>query len=264
MKDETRQLIDKVAVVTGAGAGIGRASALALSAEGATVAVVDIDEIAVHTIAQEIISLEGQALPLVADISTVAGATRIAEKVRSEFGGIDILHNNAGIQRYGSVVTTTEEGWDEVMQVNLKSVYLVSHTCVPLMQARGGGAIINTASVQAFLSQKAVAAYTSSKHAVLGLTRSMAVDLAPTIRVNCICPGAVDTPMLRTAVASSSDPEGTMRTLNRTHLLGRVAQPEEIASVVVFLAGPGASFITGAAIPVDGGVLVYVGGSPAE
>jgi len=256
-------LYGKVALVTGAGAGIGRASALALSSQGATVVVTDIDGAAAGAVARDIAAVGGEAVAVAADVSTAAGASRVAASAEGS-GGLDILHNNAGIQRYGTVVGTTEEEWDEVLRVNLKSVYLVSRACVPLILARRGGAIINTASVQAFTSQAGVAAYTASKHAVLGLTRSMAVDLAPSIRVNCVCPGAVDTPMLRAALASAADPAATRRILERQHPLGRVARPEEVGAVVAFLAGPGAAFITGAAIPIDGGALVRVGGSPAE
>jgi NAD(P)-dependent dehydrogenase (short-subunit alcohol dehydrogenase family) len=264
MMAETGPLTGRCAVVTGAGSGIGRASAVALAAQGAQVLVVDIDIAAAEKVAAEILATRGQATPLVADVSAPSDAARIAEVARTAFGGLDILHNNAGIARYGTVVTTPEAIWDEVMRVNVKSMYLVSRACVPLIQARGGGAIINTASAAAFASQAGAAAYTASKHAVLGLTRSMAVDLAPSIRVNCICPGAVDTPMLRTSLAGAADPSATSAALARVHLLGRVAQPEEVGSVVAFLAGPYATFITGAAIPVDGGALIRVGGSPAE
>ncbi|HEX6507962.1 MAG TPA: SDR family NAD(P)-dependent oxidoreductase [Chloroflexota bacterium] len=264
MKDDPWSLSGKVAVVTGAGKGIGEATALALARHGAAVAAVDIDGEAAHAIARRIEDDGGMAVSITADVSTADGAAQIALTVRDALGGLHILHNNAGIQRYGTVVTTDEVGWDEVINVNLKSVYLVSHACVPLIQEAGGGAIINTSSVQAFASQAGVAAYTVSKHGILGLTRSMAVDLAPAIRVNCINPGSVDTPMLRDALARAPAPEATWRAVRNMHLLRRVARPEEVANVVVFLASDAASFITGAAIPVDGGLLIPLGGSPAE
>jgi NAD(P)-dependent dehydrogenase (short-subunit alcohol dehydrogenase family) len=264
MIDDPWSLSGKVAVVTGAGKGIGEATALALARHGAAVAVVDIDGEAAHAIARRIEDDGGTAVSITADVSTADGAAQIALTVRDALGALHILHNNAGIQRYGTVVTTNEPDWDEVIDVNLKSVYLVSHACVPLIQEAGGGSIINTSSVQAFATQAGVAAYTVSKHGILGLTRSMAVDLAPTIRVNCVCPGSVDTPMLRNALAGAPDPESTWRAVRNMHLLRRVARPEEVASVVVFLASEAASFITGAAIPVDGGLLIPLGGSPVE
>lgn len=254
----------KVAVVTGAGLGIGRASAVKLAEEGASVAVVDIDRAAGEETVAKITDAGGTAIFIAADVSKSADVDRIARDSVAAFGGIDILHNNAGIQRYGTVVSTTEEGWDEVLNVNLKSYYLVSHAVVPEIQQRGGGAVVNTASVQSLASQASVAAYTASKHGVLGLTRSMAVDLAPSIRANCVLPGSVDTPMLRHAIAGAADPDGTWRAVERMHVLGRVAQPEEVANVVAFLASPCASFVTGAAVLVDGGLLTRIGGSPEE
>jgi NAD(P)-dependent dehydrogenase (short-subunit alcohol dehydrogenase family) len=260
----THLLVGKVAAVTGAGAGIGRASALALAAQGATIAVIDLNEARATAVTQEIIATGAQAISIIADISTATGVEQVTEKLRQELGGLDILHNNAGIQRYGTVVTTPEDEWDEVFRVNVKSVYLLSRACVPLILERGGGSIINTGSVQSLGALANSAGYVATKHAILGLTRSMALDLAPHIRVNCICPGSVDTPMLRASQALSPEPEAAWQSWEHLHVLKRVAQPEEIGSVVAFLAGPGASFITGAAIPIDGGMLIALGGPPEK
>lgn len=254
----------KIAVVTGAGAGIGRASAVLLASLGASVAVVDIDRTSAREAVEEILARGGKSVPVIANVATAEGAQQVAEAVSKNLGGLDILHNNAGIQTYGTVESTPEALWDKTLDVNLKSYFLVSQACIPLMRQRGGGAIINTSSVQALASQASVAAYSASKAAIPGLTRSMAVDLAPSIRVNCVLPGSVDTPMLHAAIDDAPDPATTWKEVERMHLLGRVAQPEEIASVVAFLASSGASFMTGAAVVVDGGLLARLPGSPEE
>ena len=156
------------------------------------------------------------------------------------WGRIDIVSNNAGIQRYGTVETTTESEWDEVIDINLKSVYLVCHHAIPHLK-KTRGAIVNMASVQAFATQRGVAAYTTGKHGLIGLTRSMALDFAEYgVRVNAVAPGSVDTPMLRWAISLDDDPEALTRTRDM-HPLGRIAEPREIAETVCFLASPKAS-----------------------
>jgi NAD(P)-dependent dehydrogenase (short-subunit alcohol dehydrogenase family) len=253
----------KVAIVTGAAVGMGRASAMMFAREGAAVVLVDIDEKNGLKTTAEIQQKGSQAVFVKANVSNHAEAKTIAEKAVAAFGRIDVLHNNAGIQRYGTVETTTEELWDEVMNVNLKSMFLVSKYVIPEMRKVGGGAIVNTGSVQSFSPQASVAAYTSSKHAVLGLTKSMATDFAKdNIRVNAVCPGTVDTPMLAWAASLDSHPEKVYEAVKEIHLLKRIAQPEEIAEVVLFLASNRASFVTGAAWLVDGGMLVPIGGAP--
>jgi NAD(P)-dependent dehydrogenase (short-subunit alcohol dehydrogenase family) len=179
------------------------------------------------------------------------------------YGGVDVLVNSVGIQRYGSVVETEEEVWDEVLGVNLKGIYLASRYAIPKMRERGGGAIVNLSSVQAFASQKGVAAYTASKGAINALTRAMALDHAEeNIRVNAVCPASVDTPMLRWSAdlfKGEKSIEETVKEWGKMHPVGRVARPEEVAEVIAFLASERASFVTGGEYKVDGGMLAALG-----
>jgi NAD(P)-dependent dehydrogenase (short-subunit alcohol dehydrogenase family) len=249
----------KVAVITGAAKGIGRATAEAFVREGAAVAAVDLDGDALQEVTKQIKDRGGKVLAVQADVSKRADAERAAQEVVRAFGGIDYLCNIAGIQTYGTIVETDEETWDLTLNVNLKSIYLLSKNCIPEIAKRGGGAVINISSVQGFASQTRVAAYAASKGAVIAITRTMALDHAPdNIRVNCVCPGSVDTPLLRFAAQShdpSKDPSEVLAGWGQVHPLGRVGQPEEIAEVFMFLASDAASFMTGAAVVVDGGLL---------
>ncbi len=259
-----KRFAGKVAVVTGAGAGIGRATAAAFASEGAAVVAADWDEPAARSVAAAIAADGGQALAVHADVSQDGDAARIAAAAQDAFGGIDILFNNAAIQTYGSVWELPEEAWDRTIGVNLKSIYLVSRHCIPVMMERGGGSIINTASVQGLASQRNVAAYAAAKGGVISLTRNMALDLGGhNIRVNSVCPGAIDTPLLRWANdLFSGDAENT-QDMGAMHALGRVGQPEEVAKIVLFLASDDASFCTGGAYLVDGGLLAPFNGFSA-
>jgi len=186
---------------------------------------------------------------------------RLIPDIVRRFGGIDVLVNNAGIQRYGTVTTIAEEQWDEVIDANLKSAFLMSKFAIPEMIKRGGGAIVITGSVQSVTAQRNSAHYVVSKHGLLGLTRSIALDYgSQNIRANCVMPGAIDTPMLRWAASLDSDPDRVLAACDRLHIRGKMGQPEEVARAIAFLASDLASFITGAAIPVDGGLLTPTGG----
>ncbi len=246
----------KVAVITGAGEGIGKAAALAFAREGAKIAVVDKNSESGRRTKEEIQRKDKQALFVKADVSKARHVQTMVEKVVQYFGRIDILVNNAGIQRYGTIEDTSEAQWDEVINVNLKSVFLCSKYCIPEIK-KHKGVIINISSIQAFSSEKSVAAYAASKAAIIGLTHSMAVDLADkNIRVNAVCPASIDTPMLHQAVAQLKGEwakEKMLSKIRKMHAQKRIGKPEEVAEVILFLASSKASFITGAAYLVDGG-----------
>ena len=257
----TLELKGKIAVVTGGAMGIGEATARELAAQGATVAILDVNaEAATHTAAD--ITKNGARCDFFpCDVSRSADCEAATQAAISRYGAIDILISNAGIQDYADVVTTTEAAWDRVMDINLKGCFLISKFAVPHMLKRGNAAIVVVGSVQSMTAIANSAAYVAAKHGLLGLTRAMALDYAQKgIRVNCVCPGAIDTPMLRWAVGLDPNPEKVLQACDRIHAMGRMGKAQEVAKAIAFLASPSASFITGAALLVDGGMLVPSGG----
>lgn len=244
----------KFVLITGGAKGIGLSTAEAFSKAGALVAILDL-------VIPESLATDGRFLCFTADASDSTQVQTVFTSIEQQWGKLDILVNNAGIQRYGTVVDTPEEEWDQVMNVNLKSAFLCAKYAVPLIQKGGSGVVINVASVQSFITQERVAAYTSSKAALLGLTRSIAVDFGPGIRSVAVCPGTVDTPMLRDAINAMEDPESVMQECRDMHLVKRIALPSEVAELILYLASDKAGFITGQAIRIDGGLGIKIGGN---
>jgi NAD(P)-dependent dehydrogenase (short-subunit alcohol dehydrogenase family) len=241
----------KVALVTGAGRGIGGASATAFGREGAAVAVADIDEEAGAKTVKAIIDAGGTAKFFRCDVSYPHDVEQLVAAVVERFGGLDVAHNNAGIEgEHVSVEEIPVDDWQRVIDINLTGVWLCMRSEIPAMRNRGGGAIINTSSASGLIGGPALGAYTASKHGVIGLTKAAAVDLGTSgIRINAICPGATDT-----LFVADIPPEVHEFLMNSTPLR-RYARPEEIAEAVVWLASERASYVHGAAVPVDGGVV---------
>lgn len=256
-----QELAGKVAVVTGGGSGIGRAAATLLLARGASVMIGGVDQADTDRGLVELSTFGDRVGAQVADVTREDAVAELFRCAATRFGAVDILVTAAGIQRYGTTTETSADEWDQVLSVNLRGCFFAVKHALPLLRARGSGSIVVVSSVQALTTQSGVAAYTTSKGGLNALVRSIAVDeAAHGVRANAVCPGSVDTPMLRWAARQFSDgsPEAEQAlvdTWGSTHPMGRVARPEEVAEVIVFLASERASFVTGASIPVDGGLL---------
>jgi len=241
------RLANKVAIITGGGSGIGRGIALAFAREGARVVIAGRDARKLDAVAKEIGSA---CLAQRADVSNREDIHKLVATTVEKFGGIHILVNNAGLLLPGAAESLTEEEWDQTFNVNVRGLWLLSRAVLPHLRSAGGGSIVNIGSVLSLVSARNRVAYAASKGAVLAMTRAIALDHAPEkIRVNCICPGIVETEM----VARFNMDEAARRQRVAMHPAGRFGQPEDIAQAAVFLASDESAWITGAAFPVDGG-----------
>ncbi len=254
-------LKNKTVVITGGAKGIGAGCASVFYREGANVVLLDIDEKTGKKLAEE---LGERALFVKCNITREKEVINTMELVDNKFGSLDFLINNAGILKYYAVAETSEEDWDTVMDVNVKGAFFCAKHSIPYMLKAGEGVVVNMSSVQAFVAQQNVAAYITSKSALIGLTRSIAVDYAPHIRSVAICPGGVDTPMNREAFRQSADPEEVRKATENLHLNGRMARQDEIGELVAFVCSEKGAFINGQPIRIDGGLGIKVGGSKTD
>jgi NAD(P)-dependent dehydrogenase (short-subunit alcohol dehydrogenase family) len=255
--DMTDRLVGKVALISGAGSGIGRAAAQIFAAEGAAVAVLDLNAEAAEETVAKIVADGGRAVALVANVALADEVEAAVATAVTSLGRLDVLYNNAGVDSKGSVAEATEQDWDRAFAVNAKGTFLLSRAAVPHLIEAGGGSIINQGSVAALVGVPTFAAYCAAKGAVVALTRSMAVDLAKhQIRVNVICPGTVFTPLMEPMLRARGDGDlqaGLAKTLLK-YPIGRLGTPEDIARVALFLACDDAAFLTGSTVTADGGM----------
>ena len=250
-------LHNKTAIITGAAAGIGAASAALFAREGAKVVAVDIDRELLDRVSAQIRAGGGECLPVVADVSQRDDVENALRTTTQKFGRVDILFNNAGIVPTGKLEATSEEQWDQAMAINVKGMYLFCHAVIPLMKAQGGGVILNTASATALRAVTDRACYTATKAAVVGLTKSIALDYVhDNIRVNCLCPGTIETPSLSQRLAAFPDPAEARQQFIARQPMRRFGTAEEVAQAALYLVSPSSDFVTGVAFAIDGGLSI--------
>ncbi|HEY8744946.1 MAG TPA: glucose 1-dehydrogenase [Chloroflexota bacterium] len=250
------KLAGKIALVTGAGSGIGQAIALLFAKEGACVGVADFSEVGGTATVEQIRQAGGEAEFLQLDVSRSVDVQRTINSVLQRWGRLDILCNNAGIGVAATVVDTAEEDWDRTIAVDLKGVFLGCKYAIPPMLEGGGCVIVNTASVAGQVGVLNRAAYCAAKAGVVGLTKSVAVDyVSQNIRVNAVCPGTVDSPWIQRILSAQPDPVGERQRMVERQPMGRMGQPEEIARAALYLASDDSAFVTGTALIIDGGLM---------
>jgi len=248
----TNKLKDRVALITGISSGIGCATAMLFAHEGAKVVGADIDQRKGLEVVEAIKNAGGEAIVIKADVSEIDDAKRMVTEALHLYSRIDILFNNAGIELVKTLKETTEKEWDKIIKVNLRSVFLCCKYVIPEMIRRGGGIIINNASVAGLVGSFS-SAYSASKGGIISLTKALALELASyNIRVNCICPGAIETPMLQRVFEKQGGARARENRI-KSYPMGRFGKPEEVAQVALFLASEQSSFMTGTFIVVDGG-----------
>jgi len=253
--DPKQPLDEKVAIVTGAGSGIGEAIALLFAEQGVRVVVADWKAPAGEETVEQIRGKGGEARFHRVDVSKAAEVEELVRFAVEQYGRLDILVNNAAIQILGTLTRTSEEDWDRLHSVNLKGVFLCSKYAIPKMIRSGGGSVVNVASVLGLVGDPDLAAYCAAKGGVIALTKAAAIGYGPRgVRVNCICPGDVDTPMVQEFFNKDSNPDQARRTVSAHYALRRIADPREVAQTAAFLASDASSFLTGSVIVVDGGL----------
>jgi len=249
----TSRLTNKTALITGAGTGIGRAIALAFAREGARIALAGRRKARLEAVSREI---GDGSLVIEADVTKTSEINRALEHTARHFGGLNVLVNNAGVLHIGTAEQITEAQWDETFNVNVRGLWLFSRAALPYLRQAGGGSIINIASVLGINGARQRASYAPSKGAVVLLTKCMAIDHGhEDIRVNAICPSFVETALTAAVISRSPDPQAVRRERTAAHPVGRLGRPEDVAGLAVYLACDDSSWVTGAALPVDGGYL---------